>query len=169
MKSYSTGPALPEQERVFVDPATYTVAPDGQTLVAYGLGACVAVAVYDPQAAIGGLAHAMLPRVADGQSGTRRKFVDAAVEDMVREMVEIGAQYTSADAWIVGGAELFALEDLATGIGMESVETARETLESLDIAIRAEAVGGDVGRTVEFDTGVGEVRVRTTNEEVTVL
>jgi chemotaxis protein CheD len=50
------------------------VAAGPSVLFTIGLGSCVAVALYDPERRIGGLAHAMLP---DPRSGavTRRRPV----------------------------------------------------------------------------------------------
>jgi chemotaxis protein CheD len=40
--------------------ADYAVAAEG-TIATIGLGSCVAIALYDPAAHVGGLAHVLLP------------------------------------------------------------------------------------------------------------
>ncbi len=46
---------------VLVRVAEYRAARAGDVLVTLGLGSCVAVALHDAQAGVGGLAHVMLP------------------------------------------------------------------------------------------------------------
>lgn len=160
MKTYDTIPGSTERDRLLVGVSEYSVVNGGETLVAYGLGACVAVALYDP-AGVGGLAHAMLPRRTDGAGAADGKYVDAAIHAMLREMIEAGAGYGTVDARIVGGADIFQLEGLSAGAGGRNVAAAREELDGLDVPVVAEEVGGGRGRRVEFDTASGELLVRT--------
>lgn len=154
-------------DRVLVGVSNYAVAEDGETLVAYGLGACVAVVLYDAEADVGALAHTMLPHQ-PAEGGSPGKYADEAVRTMLRELVARGGDYEAAEAWLVGGAEIFALPDIADGAGERNVAAAREQLAALGVPLAGTAVGGSRGRTVEFDTGAGEVRVSTADgtEEV---
>ncbi len=170
MKTFKSEPAEPDLDRVLVGVSEYRVADGDETLIAYGLGACVGVALYDADNGVGGLAHTLLPKQGDDAEGPDGKYVDSAVETMLREMVSKGATYGNVEAWLVGGGEIFDLQDLAKGVGTHNVEVARAELEGLDVPIRAEAVGGSHGRTVEFDVSTGELRVITAHEnEPTIL
>jgi len=61
----------------------------GEVLAARGVGSCVVVALYDPVARLGGLAHAMLPR--RGNAGDEPlKYVDAAIERLLAELEAAG-------------------------------------------------------------------------------
>ena len=66
METYERDPDQPNPDRRFVGVSEYEVVADGTTLIAYGLGACVGLALYDPEHGVGGLAHAMLPRQSEG-------------------------------------------------------------------------------------------------------
>lgn len=148
-----------ERDRRTVGVAGHEVASGGETLVAYGLGACVAVGIRDTANGVGSLAHVMLPeRPADSGSATG-KFADSAVQTTLQELVEAGGAYGTAEAFLVGGADIFALGDLPQGVGSETARVARETLDRLGVPVGATALGGDRGRTVEFDTATGEVRI----------
>lgn len=151
----------PARDQVLVTVADYETSTDGQTLVAYGLGACVAVVLYDPDAGMGALAHAMLPERPPDAGGATGTFVDEVTETMTRELIAEGASYTDLRAALIGGATIFDLPGIDTGVGRRTVETARERLSELGIAIVAEAVGGTVGRTASFDTATGVVTVQT--------
>ena len=41
--------------------ADYKVGAAPSTLISYGLGSCIGLSLYDPQAKVGGLLHYMLP------------------------------------------------------------------------------------------------------------
>lgn len=168
MKTYETNPDTEDDDRLHVRVSEYTVADGGETLTAHGLGACVAVALYAP-AGVGGLAHAMLPRKADGAGSADGKFVDTAIHAMLREIVETGAGYGTVEARIVGGADIFHLDGLASDVGRRNVEAARDELEALGVPIVGEAVGGGRGRRVELDTASGELVVHTVDSDANRL
>lgn len=159
MKTYQTEPEGPARDRLFVGVSEYAVADDGQTLVAYGLGACVGIVLYDPTSGVGGLAHPMLPRRGDADSPTVGKFVDVAVESLLRETLEAGAAYGSVEGYVVGGADLLDLPDLPREASRENVAVARTELDRLGVPVAGESVGGTHGRTVELDTETGALRV----------
>lgn len=168
MKTFETDRQT-DRDRVLVDVSEYVVASEGETLVAYGLGASVAIALWDPTVSVGALTHTLLPRQPEEERGTDGKYVDSAVPAAIREMIEAGAGYGDVEARIAGGADIFELEDLARGVGARNAAVAREEVERLNVPVVADAVGGDRGRTVEFDTGTGEVVVRTADDETTEL
>jgi len=163
VKTYRSDPANPDRDRLFVGVAEYEVATEGETLVAYGLGACVGVLLYDP-AGVGGLAHAMLPRQTDDVSTSEAKFVETAVEALLRDVVTAGASVGRIEGYVAGGAEVFDLQELPSDVIEQNVAVAREVLDRLNVPVVGTAVGGDRGRTVEFDTSTGEIRVLTAHE-----
>ncbi|WP_411965475.1 chemotaxis protein CheD [Haloferax sp. YSMS24] len=172
MKTFDFGDEEDEatREERLVGVSDYHVANDGETLVAYGLGACVAIVLWDTDASVGALAHTLLPRQETGHGASSGKYVDAAIQTMLREMVEAGAGYASIEARLVGGADIFELKALGKGVGRKNAAVAREELDRLDVPIVAEATGGEHGRTVEFDTATGRVEVTTAHsDEIDVL
>lgn len=149
------------KERVGI--SEFKVANSPTVLVSYGLGSCLGITLYDPQQQVGGLAHTLLPTSRPGVRETRgTKFVDVAIRLMIEELTRLGAERGRLAAKIVGGSNMFEpLHPTATdGIGVRNARTARETLETLGIPLLAEDVGGNHGRTMEFDLASGEVLVR---------
>ena len=131
-------------------------------LKAYGLGSCVAVALYDPEARIGGLGHLLLPnRPETNALGSESKYVDAGILEIVEELVQAGANQDRLIAKVAGGANMFetSYQTLIKSIGARNARSARETLTSLGIPILSEEVGGNRGRTVEFDLATGNMMV----------
>ena len=161
VKTYQNVPDEPDHKRLFVNISEYEVVDDGTTLVAYGLGACVGLAVYDPETDVGGLARAMLPRQSDGDGTSDGKYVDTAVETMVRDAISAGAGYGSLEGYVVGGGDLLDLQQLPREVSENNVAAARETFADLDVPVKRTSVGGSRGKTVEFDTETGEIRIIT--------
>jgi chemotaxis protein CheD len=133
-----------------------------EVLVTYGLGSCLGITLYDPQKQVGGLAHTLLPLSRPDDRGRASKYVDTAIRLMMEELIALGADKPRLVAKISGGANMFEpLHSSGTEvIGLRNARAARETLELLGIPLLAEDIGGNHGRTVEFDLATGEVRVR---------
>jgi len=147
-------------ERISI--AEFRVVQAPAVLKAYGLGSCLAISLYDPATRIGGLAHTLLPQHLRGDTGPgRAKYVDAAIRLMVLELVQLGADADRLVAKIAGGANMFesAYLTLMSSIGVRNARAARETLAELGIPLVAEEVGGNRGRTVEFDLASGNLMV----------
>src|SRR6185295_4013706 len=101
---------MPEAMTVGMAELKVVAAPD--KLAIHGLGSCVAMALYDPEAKVAGLAHAMLPSGPAGATAVNAaqpgKFCDLAVPELLRQMEALGAQRARIFARIVGGATMFS-------------------------------------------------------------
>ncbi|UCG85968.1 MAG: chemotaxis protein CheD [Gemmatimonadota bacterium] len=135
----------------------------GETLVALGLGSCVAVLLHDPVGQVGGLAHVLLPSGSLSRDrGRPARAADTAIPALAEQMRQHGASPQRIVARMVGGASMFA-DLLAAGavhIGERNVVACRMALRKEGIPIVAEAVGGQGSRSVWFDVGNGTVTVR---------
>jgi len=169
MKRYGTDPTE-DDDGIEIGIAEYAVTTNGTQLSTFGLGSCVAVALYEPSSGVSALAHVMLPRAQSGdQIEEAGKFADTAVEAMLAEMVERGADRDEIRAKIVGGSEMFDFSGIAEGVGRRNIEAVERELEALDVPIEAEDVGGDHGRSVEFDGETGTLALKTAEDGVTEL
>lgn len=131
-------------------------------LKASGLGSCIAVGIYDPQSRVGGLGHLLLPCCpGDHPVGRAGKYVDLGISLMVKRLVEAGARREDLVAKIAGGANMFetTYQTLISSIGARNARSARETLARLNIPLVGEELGGNRGRTVEFDLASGRMLV----------
>jgi len=154
--SVGTSPTHPA-ERIDVGVAEYRVTGGGETLATRGLGSCVAVALYDESAGVGGLSHFMLPRRAESNATVPTKFVDTGLELMVEEMRQEGATVAATVARVTGGAHLLDIGE--ENVGGRNVETTHEVLAEYGIPVVGEDTTADHSRSVEIDTATGEVRV----------
>jgi len=151
-------------EDIKVGIGEWKIAREPQRLITLGLGSCVGVALYDQRAAIGGLAHVMLPDSKQFQEITNRaKFADLAIPDLVEEMLRWGASKGSIIAKVAGGAQMFSSADhrLTTlNIGERNATMVLKTLQALGIPVVAQDTGGNYGRTMILDTASGKVFIR---------
>ena len=142
--------------------ADFAVARGEGVISTIGLGSCVAIAIYDKQTRVGGMAHVLLP--SEGLSrdkDNRAKFPGSAVPLLLEEMKKLGARgpYT---AKIAGGSSMFGALIPAGGInrGERNVLSSRQALNDAGIPLAAQDVGGDYGRSVYFHLDDGRVLVR---------
>ncbi|ADB58421.1 chemotaxis protein CheD [Archaeoglobus profundus] len=140
----------------------FRVAKGNFILKTIGLGSCVGVALYDPIAKVGGLAHVVLPQ----SNGLKRsaKYADQAIEIMVESMERLGARRRNLIAKMAGGAQIFkhmTHENLR--IGDRNVDVVKKQLENFGIRLVSEDVGGSIGRSVYFYVIDGKMLVRYSN------
>ena len=123
----------------------------GDELSAIGLGSCIGLAVADRQSGVVGLAHVVLPE-SFGVNGPPGKFADLAVPELLHRLEAAGAVRRRLLAVIMGGARMFAGE-LTNDIGARNTEAVRECLDTERVAIHAQDIGGDRGRTARIIIG----------------
>jgi chemotaxis protein CheD len=161
------------QNSIAVNIAMMKIARPPQTLHSLGLGSCIGVAIYDPGIKIGGLLHALLPRIGEFGSGghSRAKFADSGIEDLVELLVAKGARRNRLRAKIAGGAAMFALKSGSSigDIGKRNVQSSIETLQRLGIELVAQDTGGNKGRTIIFNVDTGELTIKMIDRAVKVI
>lgn len=129
-------------------------------LFTVGLGSCVAIALWDAEARVGGLAHAMLPDPANGRRRTPEgRFATTAVPVLLRLMREAGALESRIRARLAGGASMFdtLLDQRGVRLGVRNVNAARHALLASGVIVEGEDVGGTHGRSVFLNTGDGRL------------
>ena len=133
-------------------------------LVAYGLGSCVAVCVYDPIARVGGMVHALLPTspANNGASGNPYKYADSGTSLLVEAVLGSGGKVYRLIAALWGGAKVLSAPgfDNSFDIGARNVQAADTALKAGGLRVVVRDIGGRSGRTVKFEVGSGETMVR---------
>ena len=140
------------------------IAHNPEKLAIIGLGSCVCVAMYDESAGMGGVSHVMLPEP-HGESVIEHaeracKYATVAVPVLMKKMIVKGAKKEHLKAKIAGGASIFRELD-SLEIGDRNVAKVKEMLRKLNISIVAEDTGGNLGRTVIFDTKSFKLHIKT--------
>lgn len=137
-------------------------APDG--VITLGLGSCVGIALRDPVTQIGGLVHIMLPdsTAMRGNNSVLAKFADTGIDELVKQLVAMGANRNRLVAKIAGGATMFQVQSRneMMKIGERNVDATIKKLSALNIKILAQDTGANYGRTVTFFPESGEFHIR---------
>lgn len=133
-------------------------------LVAYGLGSCVAICLWDAVAQVAGMAHVVLPGQ-DPQGQPNAKFARSALPALVQLMQSVGAARDPRRyvARLAGGATVLRLGGTGSlpRVGEQNAAAVQETLAAAGVRIEASDLGGSKGRSVWFDPrDRGQIRVR---------
>lgn len=156
----------PTLRQVVVRVADLSAGRGAETVIqTVGLGSCVAIVLHDPATGVGGIAHILLPTLAQTRDRSNpAKVPETAVPALVAEMQRLGAGAArQLTARLVGGASMFgALLAGGSGvnIGERNVVAAREAVRAAGIPLVGEDVGGDHGRSVFLYLEDGRVLVR---------
>jgi chemotaxis protein CheD len=133
-------------------------------LVAFGLGSCVALCLWDPGSAIAGMAHIVLPGI-DPSGTANPRFARSALPALMALMSAEGA---TADprrlvARLAGGAQVLIMDAVHGNarIGDANAQALVEVLAEAGVDIKGFDLGGALGRSVWFDPREGgRIRVR---------
>jgi chemotaxis protein CheD len=134
----------------------------GDVLATYALGSCIALAVHDPVAGIGGMVHFMLPdsRVDPGKAQQNPwMFGDTGMALLLQNVLAMGAQKRRLKVWAAGGAQMVN-DNGFFEIGKRNYLAMRKLLWKTGLLLAGEAVGGTVHRTVRLEVGAGRFLLR---------
>jgi len=137
------------------------------SIISYGLGSCVGIALYDAQTKVGGLAHIMLPDSTQARAtDNHAKFADTALPVLMDEIVRLGAVKSRVTAKIAGGSQMFSFVQATDimRIGDRNAEAVRVVLKAMSIKLLAEDTGGNYGRTVELQLDTGIFLIKTVDK-----
>jgi chemotaxis protein CheD len=135
--------------------------PD-QVLVTYALGSCIAVAIHDPVAGVGGMLHYMLPESAISPAKASENpymFADTGIPLLFRRAYEYGAEKHRMAVWVTGGAQVMDSEGIFH-IGKRNYLALRKILWKAGVLVQGEDVGGNASRTVRLEVGSGRFWMR---------
>ncbi len=128
------------------------------------LGSCVAVCIFDNQKKIGGMNHYLLPESNPSASISHPlNFGDTSLTAMLKRFKELGSHPLHLQAKIVGGARM-KTDSQGPTVGERNIQIAKDLLQKFAIPIVAESIGGNCGRTIEFYSSTGELRLKMESE-----
>ena len=137
----------------------------GEELAVVGLGSCIAIALYDRDGTVAGLAHVVLSSSNGAEVDQPGKYADTAVPALIDAVVGAGARRRRLQATLIGGARMFAT---GLDIGARNCEAVTEHLRAAGIPVAATDVGGTRGRTARISPA-GEVSSQMAGDERNVL
>lgn len=138
-----------------------------------GLGSCVGAVLYDEMKQVAGLAHVLLPEssLAKKTNINKYKYADTAIPILINKLVEEGARRSMLKAKLAGGAQMFqfASNSDVMRIGPRNAEAIQQELQACQIPIISSDLGGNAGRTIEFDPVTAKLKIRKINREVNYI
>ena len=127
------------------------------------LGSCIAACLFDPEEAIGGMNHFMLPdEGADGLGSAR--YGTHAMELLINQIMQLGGKRKNLRAKIFGGADVLSMAMTSVSIGQRNTEFIQRFLDLEGIPIVAHRLRGNNGLRVHFFTHTGKALVAPLNE-----
>ena len=139
----------------------------GDMLVTYSLGSCIGVALFDPDAGVGGLIHCMLPLSRLDPVKARQNphmFTDTGIPSLIQSVLDGGGTRKRMIAKVAGAAS--PLNDNGMfKIGERNYTVLRKVLWKNEILIAAEDVGGTIARTLVLHIANGKTTIRSGGKE----
>ncbi|MBS3781221.1 MAG: chemotaxis protein CheD [Candidatus Thermoplasmatota archaeon] len=134
------------------------ITDEKEILVARALGSCVAVAIYDRQNEVGGMAHVLLGKGNKHRENKPAFYADKAIENLVKEVRRLGGRRENLEAKIVGGASMFSSQSKRK-VGEKNVEAVIKELDDRNIPVKGKDIGGTHARNVRFKVGSMSIMV----------
>jgi chemotaxis protein CheD len=138
------------------------------TVIRTILGSCVGVTFWTRRLAVGALCHGVLPRYPKhGSVLACGHYVDTVLRDLLRRFDELGIARSELEVKVFGGADVLPVDSRVARertVGHQNWNTAMEVLAREQVRVVASDVGGTSGRSLQFDTATGEVRLRRLSE-----
>jgi len=133
------------------------------TIVTYSLGSCIGLAIYEPQAVVGGMLHYMLPSSAiDAVKAESNPFMfaDTGIPALFKQIYELGAEKSRIKVFVAGGAEIMDQEGIFN-LGRQNYSALMQILTKNNVSIWKQAVGGYSNRTVKMEVASGNIYLKT--------
>ncbi|MGD9096476.1 MAG: chemotaxis protein CheD [Desulfobacterales bacterium] len=141
--------------------ADMKVGQKGDELVTHALGSCLGLMVFDPQAQVGGLLHAMLPLSKinpEKAAANPYMFVDTGVPVLFKEIYRLGGEKQRLVVKAAGCGQPLGKNEIFK-IGERNFTVLKKLLWKNNVLLEASDIGGSSGRTVHFDVSTGEVQI----------
>ena len=136
-------------------------------LTTHALGSCIALAIHDPLARVGGLLHYMLPDSGmDAAKAQQRPFMyaDTGIPLLFHKAYGLGAIKARLLVTAIGGAQVLEAGD-SFNIGKRNYLAMRRILWKAGVMVHGEDTGGTAPRTVRLEVASGRILVSSGREQ----
>jgi len=136
------------------------------TLITHGLGSCIAVMTFDPQAKVAGMLHFQLPTSILSPERARESpgtFADTGIPLLFERMYALGAKKQSIVVKVAGGGN-FHGDNGTFDIGKRNYTMMRKIFWKAQVLIAAEDCGGSRSRTARLFVDTGQITIQSGSE-----
>ena len=137
------------------------IGKEGDVIVTYALGTSLGLVVYDPEAKIGGMLHAMLPLSKTDPAKAETNpyiFVDTGVPKLFEEICSLGADKSRLIVKAVGCSRPEGDNEMFK-IGERNYSVLKKLLWKNNVLLESEDIGGTMNRTVNFNVSTGSINI----------
>jgi chemotaxis protein CheD len=137
-----------------------------ESLVTYGLGSCIGLAIWDPVARVAGLLHFMLPESSVDPAKAAANpylFADTAVPLLFKSAYQKGADKKRLVVRAAGGAQVLDGEGIFN-VGRRNYLALKKIFWKAGVMIHAEEIGGSISRTLRLEIGTGRLWIQAGGE-----
>jgi chemotaxis protein CheD len=130
----------------------------GHVVVTHALGSCLGVAAHDPDTAIGGILHVMMPMSSINPEKAKLNpymFVDTGLPAFFRKLYGVGAEKRRLVVKVAGGANVQGRGEDRFAIGKRNYIVLKKIFWKNGVLIESEDVGGKSARTMYLEIGSG--------------
>lgn len=146
-------------QAIKVLPGEYLVTGEDFILVTL-LGSCVAACIRDPQLALGGMNHFMLPETELEVGGVgAARYGAYAMEMLINDLLKMGALRSRLQAKVFGGAAVLP-GFTVNNVGERNAEFVLQYLKAEGVPVLAQDLGDICPRRVYFFPATGRVMVK---------
>lgn len=149
--------------RIHVSIGEWAIGREDDEFVIVGLGSCIALYLWDKMYHRGGMVHILLPHPRNHKPVTPGRYASTAVEVLWNDFrLYVAGDPERVMAKMIGGALMFPNFDHPSlvHLGLRTAEVVRARLQSFNIKLVAEDVGGHEGRYICARNKDGLVYVR---------
>ncbi len=136
-------------------------------LVTHALGSCLGLMIYDPDAKVGGLLHAMLPLSKINPQKAEANpfmFVDTGVPRLFRSVYELGGKKNRMIVKAAGCGRPLSNNEMFK-IGERNYIVLKKMLWKNNVLLESEDIGGTASRTVHFELSSGRVIISSNSQK----
>lgn len=160
---------MPELKSYYVSSGSFFVGQTQPLKLKAVLGTCVGVAVYDPHAGVGGMAHLLLPEplIAGAEIAQEAKYACTGLPAFLAALEENGANRRRLRAVLAGGVLIGPVNDLdlRLDIGGRTVEVVQTILAQEGIPVEQSETGGFWPANLVLDMSTWECRIKPAGSE----
>lgn len=129
------------------------------------LGSCVAVILTDSRRTVATMCHIVHVGQPNAVNADNTAYGMYAMESMFQCLLRIGVTPNLCDAYVYGGGNMFPHLYAKRHVGASNVEWVLEYLQSREIAVVDQSLGGNGYRKVSWTVGLSEPLVETVFSE----
>ena len=129
-----------------------------ETMVAFSICSGIGVTIHDSICGVGGVLNFLLPDSTNANVINPEKspflFADTGMQAFLKAMFEHGSQPDQMKVVIAGGAQI--MDQTGTfNVGQKNCEALKTSLETYNLEVHHESLGGTSSRTLSLDIGSG--------------